>query len=92
PSAPGEGPARRMRGGAPAPGPPHLAPPRAPPPAPRLEARIAIPIHWGTLWPIGRGEPPREPADDFAAAVAETAPACTARILEPGGTLPFDAG
>lgn len=73
-------------------GPGHMDPARAAEAARRLQARIAIPIHWGTLWPIGRGEPPREPADDFAAAVAETAPACTARILEPGGTLPFDAG
>jgi len=68
-------------------GPGHMDPERAAEAARRLEARIAVPIHWGTLWPIGRGEPPREPAERFAEAMARTAPATEVRILEPGGSL-----
>jgi L-ascorbate metabolism protein UlaG (beta-lactamase superfamily) len=71
-------------------GPGHMDPVRAAEAAHRLAARIAVPIHWGTLWPIGRGTAPREPADAFAAAMAEAAPDCEARILEPGGTLALD--
>ncbi len=72
-------------------GPGHMDPARAAEAALRLQAKVAIPIHWGTLWPIGRGEPPREPAERFSAAMAETAPACEALVLEPGGTIPLEA-
>ena len=73
-------------------GPGHMDPERAAEAARRLQARVAVPIHWGTLWPIGRGEPPREPAEAFAAACAREAPATEARVLEPGGTIAFEEG
>lgn len=71
-------------------GPGHMDPARAAEAARRLAARVAIPIHWGTLWPIGRGEPPREPAEAFLEHCARIAPETAARVLEPGGTLPLD--
>mgnify|MGYP003704782279 CR=1 FL=1 len=55
-------------------GPGHMDPERAAEAVRRLQARIAIPIHWGTLWPIGRGEPPTEPAAEFAEHCARIAP------------------
>ena len=36
---------------------------------------------------IKRGEPPHEPADEFAAACARIAPDVEVRVLEPGATL-----
>jgi L-ascorbate metabolism protein UlaG (beta-lactamase superfamily) len=68
-------------------GPGHMDPERAAEAARRLQARVAIPIHWGTLWPIGRGEPPREPADAFIEHCARVAPDTEARLLEPGSTI-----
>jgi len=58
-----------------------------------IAPRLAIPIHWGTLLPIGiagrhrdrLGDPPRQ----FAEHVASLAPGVEVRILEPGqGTMP----
>jgi L-ascorbate metabolism protein UlaG (beta-lactamase superfamily) len=68
-------------------GPGHMDPERAAKAARRLQARVAIPIHWGTLWPIGRGEPPHEPADAFIEHCTRIAPETEARLLEPGSTL-----
>jgi L-ascorbate metabolism protein UlaG (beta-lactamase superfamily) len=57
-----------------------------------LQPRVAIPMHWGTLLPIGiarrhrdrLGDPPRQ----FAKHVASLAPGVEVRILEPGqGTM-----
>ena len=56
-----------------------------------LRPRIAVPIHWGTLYPVGLGryrphlltEPPRV----FARIAAELAPAVAVRVLEPGSSL-----
>jgi len=63
-----------------------------------LQPRVAIPIHWGTLLPIGiarrhrarLGDPPRL----FARHVARLAPSVEVRILEPGQEtrLPDDRG
>jgi L-ascorbate metabolism protein UlaG (beta-lactamase superfamily) len=69
----------------------HLDPRRAAEAAARIRPRIAVPIHWGTLFPIGRArkhghllhDPPRE----FAAQVAELAPDVEVRLLEPGESL-----
>ena len=70
-------------------GPGHLDPERAAIAAALLEARVAIPIHWGTLWPIGRGEPPSEPPLEFRAAAARVAPETRVELVEVGGTLEF---
>jgi len=57
-----------------------------------IEPRVAVPIHWGTYYPLTfalRKERPflRAPADSFAQAAAELAPEVEIRILPPGGTL-----
>jgi L-ascorbate metabolism protein UlaG (beta-lactamase superfamily) len=56
-----------------------------------LRPRIAVPIHWGTLFPIGlahlRADRLSEPPRDFARHAARLAPEVRVRILEPGSTL-----
>jgi L-ascorbate metabolism protein UlaG (beta-lactamase superfamily) len=69
----------------------HMDPEAAARAAALLRARIAVPIHWGTLFPIGLAwahpgrltEPPRE----FARHAARLAPEAEVRILEPGASL-----
>ncbi len=59
-----------------------------------IRPRIAIPIHWGTLFPMVAGRwgrhhlsrPPRR----FADQVAESSPAVEVRVLEPGESTPLD--
>lgn len=70
-------------------GPGHMDPLDAARAAGLLAPRIAIPIHWGTLSPIGTaarhrtrlGDPPRV----FAEHLASLAPSVEVRVLEPGG-------
>jgi len=58
-----------------------------------LEPKMAIPIHWGTLFPMIAGRwgrhhlsrPPRR----FADQVAESSPAVEVRVLEPGESTPL---
>jgi L-ascorbate metabolism protein UlaG (beta-lactamase superfamily) len=72
-------------------GPGHLNPRRAAQAVSLLRARVAVPIHWGTLHPMGlRRLMPAEPATAFAAAVAELAPAAHVRVISPGGSLDID--
>ena len=56
-----------------------------------LQPRLAVPIHWGTLFPIGmsrrRPEASATLPREFAAQVATLAPDVEVRILEPGGSL-----
>jgi L-ascorbate metabolism protein UlaG (beta-lactamase superfamily) len=69
-------------------GPGHMDPLDAARAAGLIAPRLAIPIHWGTLLPIGiaqrhrdrLGDPPRQ----FAEHVASLAPSVEVRILEPG--------
>ena len=53
-----------------------------------LKPRVAIPIHWGTLLPLGLGTRHRrrlaEPARRFASEVGRVAPGTEVRILAPG--------
>ena len=69
-------------------GPGHLDPERAARAAALLSPRIAVPIHWGTLYPLGlarfRPRPLRSPAREFAARVRDIAPQVEARVLAPG--------
>jgi len=59
-----------------------------------IKPRIAIPIHWGTLFPMVAGRwgrhhlsrPPRR----FADQVAETSPTVEVRVLEPGESTALD--
>jgi L-ascorbate metabolism protein UlaG (beta-lactamase superfamily) len=53
-----------------------------------LRPRVAVPIHWGTYWPIGRRGPRlTQPPREFALEAAEVAPDVDVRILSPGDTL-----
>jgi L-ascorbate metabolism protein UlaG (beta-lactamase superfamily) len=72
-------------------GPGHLDPRRAAEALRLLRPRLAVPIHWGTLCPIGLGRRRpaflREPPHAFAAHAAELAPEVGVRILAPGEPL-----
>ena len=76
-------------------GPGHMDPARAARAAALLAPRIAVPIHWGTLYPIGvhrvRPKALALPPRTFAARAAELAPAVDVRILRPGEALEIDA-
>jgi L-ascorbate metabolism protein UlaG (beta-lactamase superfamily) len=69
-------------------GPGHLDPERAARAAALLSPRIAVPIHWGTLYPLGlarfRPDPLRVPPREFAARMRALAPQVEARVLAPG--------
>jgi L-ascorbate metabolism protein UlaG (beta-lactamase superfamily) len=72
-------------------GPGHMDPVRAAQAAALLQARIAIPIHWGTYYPIHlgmRGQPAylSAPPTVFERALAEYAPATELRVLQPGAS------
>lgn len=69
-------------------GPGHLDPEGAARAAALLSPRLAIPIHWGTLYPFGlaRLRPGRltQPAEEFAAQARRLAPQVATRVLSPG--------
>jgi L-ascorbate metabolism protein UlaG (beta-lactamase superfamily) len=68
----------------------HLGPVRAAGSLHLLRPRIAVPIHWGTFYPLGLGRlrPDRltQPPLEFARAAADAAPEVEIRILQPGET------
>jgi L-ascorbate metabolism protein UlaG (beta-lactamase superfamily) len=72
----------------------HMTAERAAVAADRLGARVAVPIHFGTLWPRGLGAvAPEEflpPGADFVRACAEHAPRTKARELRPREGLSVD--
>jgi L-ascorbate metabolism protein UlaG (beta-lactamase superfamily) len=52
-----------------------------------LSTRVAVPIHWGTLFPRGRRDREArltDPPHEFAEAAARLAPGVEIRVLEPG--------
>ncbi len=69
-------------------GPGHLDPDRAAQAAALLSPRVAVPIHWGTLYPLGLArflpDPLRSPPGQFAARTRALAPHVEVRVLEPG--------
>jgi L-ascorbate metabolism protein UlaG (beta-lactamase superfamily) len=69
-------------------GPGHLSPRSAAEVARDVGARVAVPIHWGTLYPAGlerrHAAPLVEPADRFARWAARLAPDLDVRVLRPG--------
>ena len=71
----------------------HLDPEGAARAAAALSPRLAVPIHWGTLYPFGlrplHGGPLREPAADFAESLRRLAPQVEARVLSPGDSTPL---
>jgi len=72
----------------------HLDPERAAHAASLIAPRLVIPIHWGTLYPLGlsrlRPDPLRSPPKRFAASMEELAPHVEARVLAPGDSLPLE--
>jgi L-ascorbate metabolism protein UlaG (beta-lactamase superfamily) len=74
-------------------GPGHLDPKRAAEAAALLFPRLAVPIHWGALYPLGlarfRPGPLRCPGERFAAWVGELAPQVATRVLSPGESTSF---
>ena len=69
-------------------GPGHLDPAGAARVAALLSPRLAVPIHWGTLYPLGLGRlrPGRLllPAEEFVAEARRLAPQVATRVLSPG--------
>jgi L-ascorbate metabolism protein UlaG (beta-lactamase superfamily) len=69
----------------------HLDPEGAARAAALLSPRLAVPIHWGTLYPLGlaRLRPGRLklPAEEFAAHARELAPQVATRVLSPGESV-----
>jgi L-ascorbate metabolism protein UlaG (beta-lactamase superfamily) len=66
----------------------HLNPERAARAAALLSAKLVVPIHWGTLYPLGlarlRPEPLHEPPRELATWMRELAPQAELRVLAPG--------
>jgi L-ascorbate metabolism protein UlaG (beta-lactamase superfamily) len=69
----------------------HLDPWRAAEALALIRPRIAVPIHWGTYYPVTSRKSSRSflraPVTEFAEAAAELAPAVEIRVLPIGGTL-----
>jgi L-ascorbate metabolism protein UlaG (beta-lactamase superfamily) len=77
-------------------GPGHMNPAVAATALTLLNPRLAIPIHWGTLYPsgLGRLNPRRfltDPPHHFARLAARVAPTVEVRIVPPGGSVSVDA-
>ena len=77
-------------------GPGHMDPARAARAAALLRPRVAVPIHWGTFFPVGlarvRGRALVDPPRAFARYVAELAPGVRVEVLAPGASLDLEAG
>jgi L-ascorbate metabolism protein UlaG (beta-lactamase superfamily) len=76
-------------------GPGHLDPRGAAEALALIRPRIAVPVHWGTYYPLTslRRSPPAflsVPARAFVEAAAELAPDVDVRVLPVGGTLELD--
>ncbi|HMS62676.1 MAG TPA: MBL fold metallo-hydrolase, partial [Solirubrobacteraceae bacterium] len=69
----------------------HMDPRRAAEAAALLRPRVALPIHWGTLYPLAlhrvRPVPLTDPPHQFARFAASLAPDVDVRIVAPGGSL-----
>ncbi|WP_432892569.1 MBL fold metallo-hydrolase [Kribbella sp. CA-245084] len=76
-------------------GPGHLDPVRAAEAVRRVGASRAVPVHFGTFWPIGfdwvKPELFLPPGDRFRAAMAEVDPAVKVELLVPGESLEVSA-
>lgn len=68
----------------------HLDPESAAQALLRVRPAVAVPIHWGTLWPIGCGRvrPDRftEPGAEFARYAARVGADTSVRVLDPGAS------
>jgi L-ascorbate metabolism protein UlaG (beta-lactamase superfamily) len=72
-------------------GPGHMDPQRAAEALRVLRPHAAVPIHWGTLWPLGMGRVAahrlQRPPLEFARRAESTAPAVTILLTPPGETV-----
>ena len=72
----------------------HLDPARAAEAVSRIRPRLAIPIHWGTFYPVGLSRiwpgPLERPPLDFVDEVRRVAPSCAVRVLAPGDGIALD--
>jgi L-ascorbate metabolism protein UlaG (beta-lactamase superfamily) len=72
----------------------HLTPRSAALVAREIGARVAVPIHWGTLYPRGleriAGSRLTEPARRFASWAERLAPDVDVRVVEPGGATSIE--
>lgn len=73
----------------------HLDPARAAEAAARVRPGLVVPIHWGTYFPIHLGLTGKPgfvdvPPLEFRAAMKETAPEVTVKVLRPGEGLDLD--
>ena len=61
-----------------------------------LRPRLAVPIHWGTFYPVGvrrlRPEPLVRPPLEFARIANELAPEVDVRVLQPGSETSLESG
>jgi L-ascorbate metabolism protein UlaG (beta-lactamase superfamily) len=77
-------------------GPGHMNPRRAAEALSLLAPRIAVPIHWGSLYPAGlrrvRPRPLTVPPLEFERAAAELAPGVDVHLLDPGTSLDIPPG
>ena len=69
----------------------HLGPVDAAEALRRVKAAWAVPVHYGTFWPLGRGRVRQymfaAPGEEFAREAARTAPDTQVRVLRHGETL-----
>ncbi len=72
----------------------HLDPARAATAVSLLRARVAVPIHWGTYYPLHarRGAYLTDPPLEFRRAAAAAAPETRVEILQPGESLELFTG
>ena len=72
----------------------HLDPARAAAAVALLKPRVAVPIHWGTYYPLHarRGSYLTEPPLEFRIAAAKAAPETRVEILQPGESLELPVG
>jgi L-ascorbate metabolism protein UlaG (beta-lactamase superfamily) len=72
----------------------HLNPERAAMALEMLRPRLAVPIHWGTFYPLGlrrlRPRPLTQPPLEFARLAQRRAPEVEVRVLEPGSETDLD--
>jgi L-ascorbate metabolism protein UlaG (beta-lactamase superfamily) len=72
-------------------GPGHMDPLGAARAAATLRPRVAVPIHWGTLFPVGlartKGRALIDPPHEFARHLAQLAPEVQVRLLAPGDAM-----
>lgn len=72
----------------------HLDPERAARALEMIRPRLAVPIHWGTLYPAGlrrlRPEPLRAPPHEFERLASRLTPDVEVRVLQPGSETSLD--